>query len=121
MEVARNSYSYFLMMVSALVLLVILRNLTGLSSAQVSFNPVFSLIRKSLIGILRRFFLWIDFIINTSSGLIYATEARIESLCCDLNELCAGLEVSAPSMLIGLRPLLARFLYLLVAVMSLKL
>ena len=32
---------FFLMMVSALVLLVILRNLTGLSSAQVSFNPVF--------------------------------------------------------------------------------
>ena len=30
-----------LLMVSALVLLVILRNLTGLSSAQVSFNPVF--------------------------------------------------------------------------------
>ena len=43
LEIARNSYSYFffLMMVSALVLLVILRNLTGRSSAQVSFNPVF--------------------------------------------------------------------------------
>ena len=48
-----------------------------------------------MIGILRRFFLWIGFIINTSSGLIYATDARIESLCCDLNELCAGFQVSA--------------------------
>ena len=43
----------------------------------------------------RNIFSWIGFIINTRSGLIYATDARIESLCCDLNELCADFEVSA--------------------------
>ena len=43
----------------------------------------------------KNIFSWIDFIINTRSGLIYATDVRIESLCCDLNELCADFEVSA--------------------------
>ena len=70
----------------------------------------------------KNIFSWIGFIINTRSGLIYAIDARIESLCCALNELCADFEVSASIHVKGLRPLLARlFLYLLVAVMSLKL
>ena len=43
----------------------------------------------------KNIFSWIGFIINTRSGLIYAIDARIESLCCALNELCAGFEVSA--------------------------
>ena len=40
-------------------------------------------------------FSWIGFIINTRLGFIYATDARIENLCYDLNELCADFEVSA--------------------------
>ena len=87
------------MMVSALVLLVILRISNG------SFVRSWSSLVQSGFLVNQEksdwnpkkvfFFLWIGFIINTTSGLIYAIEARIESLCCDLNELCAGFEVSA--------------------------
>ena len=43
----------------------------------------------------KNIFSWISFTINACRSLIYATAARIESLCCDVNELCADFEVSA--------------------------
>lgn len=39
-------------------------------------------------------FSWIGYIIDTQTGFIYASDARIEKLLCDLNEICDSLEVS---------------------------
>jgi len=38
---------------------------------------------------------WIDYNIDTHTGLIFASVAGIEKLCTDLNDICAGLEFSA--------------------------
>ena len=43
---------------------------------------------------LRRFS-WIDYNIDTHTGLIFASGARVEKLCADLNDICASLEFSA--------------------------
>ena len=41
-------------------------------------------------------FSWIGYNIDTHRGqFIFASDARIEKLCCDLNEVCANLEQSA--------------------------
>ena len=41
----------------------------------------------------KNIFSWIGFIINTRSGLIYAIDARIESLCCADFEVSASIHV----------------------------
>ena len=95
MRVARNSYSYFF------------DDGVGAGFSRDIEESNGSVVRSSLAqcGFLvnqeksdwnpKNIFSWIGFIINTRSGLIYATDAGIESLCCDLNELCADFEVSA--------------------------
>ena len=60
----------------------------------------------------KNIFSWIGFIINTRSGQIYATDARIESLCCDLNQLCADFEVSASIHVIRLVPIVGKIISL---------
>ena len=45
-------------------------------------------------------------------GFIYATDARIENLCCDLNELCADLEVSASIHVKKLAPVVGKIISL---------
>ena len=42
-----------------------------------------------------RTFSWIGYNIDTHTGLIFASDARIEKLCSDLNDVCASLEFSA--------------------------
>jgi len=42
-----------------------------------------------------RRFSWIGYNIDTHTGLIFASDARIEKLCADLNDICASLEFSA--------------------------
>ena len=38
---------------------------------------------------------WIGHNIDTHTGLIFTSDARIEKLCSDLNDVCANLELSA--------------------------
>jgi len=38
---------------------------------------------------------WIGYNIETHAGLIFASDAKIEKLCADLNDICASLEFSA--------------------------
>ena len=52
------------------------------------------LIPRSLIGIPRRRFSWIGYNIDTHTSLIFASDARIEKLCADLNDICSSLEFS---------------------------
>ena len=40
-------------------------------------------------------FSWIGYNIDTHTGFIFASDARIEKLCSDLNDVCANLEQSA--------------------------
>ena len=53
------------------------------------------LIPRSLIGIPRRRFSGIAYNIDTHTGLIFASDARIEKLCADLNDICPSLEFCA--------------------------
>ena len=96
MEVARNSYTYFFF-----------DDGVGAGSSRDIAKCNGSVVRSglALCGFLvnheksdwdpKTIFSWIGFIINTRLGFIYATDARIGNLCCDLNELCADLEVFA--------------------------
>ena len=53
-----------------------------------------------------------SFIINACASLIYVTDARIESLCCDVNELCANFEVSASIHVKRLAPIVGKIISL---------
>ena len=123
MEVARNSYSYFFF-----------DDGVGAGSSRDIAESNGSVVRSSLAqsGFLvnqeksdwnpKNIFSWIGFIINTRSGLIYAIMRESKAFVALLTSFVLTLRCLLPSMLKGLRPLLARlFLYLLVAVMSLKL
>ena len=37
-------------------------------------------------------FSWIGYNIDTQTGFIFASDARIEKLCSDLNDVCSNLE-----------------------------
>ena len=40
-------------------------------------------------------FSWIGYNIDTHTGFIFASDARIEKICSDLNDVCANLQHSA--------------------------
>ena len=103
---------FFSMMVSALVPLAILRNLTVLSSAQVSLNAVFQLFRKSLIGIPRTLFHGLASLLTLARAKFMRLMRESKAFFCDLKQLCADFEVSASIHVIRLAPIVGRIISL---------